>query len=276
MEDFSGRVAAITGGGSGIGRGMALAFAREGMKVAVLDVDLDAARWVASEIEELGAPALALACDVSDRADVRAAADAVFAHFGVVHVLCNNAGVTLFRKVADMTDHDWDWMLGVDLLGIVYGYQAFVPRMVAQKSGGHVVNTSSAAGVIPDVVGDHCAYAASKAAAVALAVNLRLELAEENIGVSALCPGLVRTGLLEAARARPARFGGPSIESQHVPGIDDPMRGAMDPEAVGRIVVEGIRHNRKFIFTHPGMEAAITRFYETMLDDARSVAPRAP
>jgi NAD(P)-dependent dehydrogenase (short-subunit alcohol dehydrogenase family) len=274
MDEFAGRVAAITGGGSGIGRGMALAFAGEGMKLAIMDVDLDAARRVAAEIEALGGEALALPCDVSDRANVRAAADRIFAHFGAVHVLCNNAGVTLFRKVVDMTDHDWDWMLGVDLLGIVYGYQAFLPRMVAQKSGGHVVNTSSAAGVVPDVVTDHTAYAASKAAAVALALNLRLELAEENIGVSALCPGLVRTALLEAGRTRPARFGGPTGESQHVPGADDPMRDAMSAEDVGRMVVEGIRRNQKYIFTDPRIEGAITPFYEAMLADARRVSPR--
>jgi NAD(P)-dependent dehydrogenase (short-subunit alcohol dehydrogenase family) len=249
---------------------MALAFAREGMKIAVLDVDLAAAARVVEELEVLGAPALALACDVSIRADVRAAADKVFAHFGAVHVLCNNAGVTMFRSVAEMSDDDWDWMLGVNFLGIIHGYQAFVPRMVAQKEGGHVINTSSAAGVVPDVVTNHSAYAASKAAAVALAVNLRLELADQGIGVSALCPGLVRTGILEAGRARPDRFGGPDGDSLVVPGMADPMRDALDPETVGRIVVAGIRHNRKFIFTHPGMGQAITPYYETMLADAET------
>lgn len=267
MEQLEGRVAAITGAGSGIGRGMALAFAREGMKVAVMDINLATAQAVAGEIAAIGGEALPLACDVSVRADLRAAADRIFAHFGKVHVLCNNAGVTLFKKVADMTDADWDWMLGVDLLGIVYGYQAFVRRMVAQGEGGHVVNTSSGAGVIPDVVQDHTAYAASKAAAVALAVNLRLELSSEGIGVSALCPGMVRTGILEAARARPARFGGPELDQQHIPGKTDPMRDAMDAEEVGRIVVDGIRQNRKFIFTHPSIGAGITRYYEAMLAD---------
>lgn len=273
MDQFTGKVAAITGGGSGIGRGMALAFAREGMNLALMDVDLASAQKVADEAIALGVNAIALPCDVSVRAEVRAAADRIFAHFGAVHVLCNNAGVTLFKKVVDMTDADWDWMLGVDFLGIVYGHQAFIPQMVAAGQGGHVVNTSSGAGVIPDVVRDHTAYAASKAAAVGLSVNLRLELADENIGVSVLCPGLVRTGLLDAAQKRPERFGGPSSDHVHVPGIADPMRDAMSAEEVGRMVVQGIRENRKFIFTHPQSGEAITRYYEAMLADARSVAP---
>ncbi|MBV9996965.1 MAG: SDR family NAD(P)-dependent oxidoreductase [Caulobacteraceae bacterium] len=267
MQALKGRVAAITGAGSGIGRGMAMAFAREGMKLAVMDIDLSAAEAVAQEARGAGAEAMALACDVSSRAEVRGAADRIFDRFGAVHVLCNNAGVTLFKKVAHMTDADWDWMLGVDFMGIVYGYQAFVPRMVAQGAGGHIVNTASGAGVIPDVVEDHTAYAASKAAAVALAVNLRLELARENIGVSALCPGMVRTRILEAGRARPAKFGGPSGEAEQVPGMADPMHDAMDPEEVGRIVVRGIRENRKYIFTHPQGRGRVTEYYQRMLED---------
>lgn len=267
MRELAGKVGVVTGGGSGIGRAIALSLAEEGAKVAVLDIDKAAAEDVAAEVAAFGVDALALACDVSVRSEVLATADQIFDNFGAVHVLVNNAGVTCFKPVTEMTDQDWDWMIGVDVMSVVHGYQAYLPRMLAQGVEGHVVNTASGIGVIPDMLPDHTAYAAAKGACVALSSSLRVELASTGIGVSVLCPAMVRTRILNSGRTRQDRFGGPHQTEEHVPGRPDPLRGALDPAAVGRAVIDGIHANRHFIFPQADFRDGIVRYYEQMLAD---------
>lgn len=267
MQELVGKVGVVTGGGSGIGRAIATSLAAEGTRLAVIDIDIDTAEETAASIRASGHEAIALRCDVSRRSEVRATADAVFEHFGAVHVLCNNAGVTCFKAVTDMTDDDWDWMINVDLMSIIYGYQAYLPRMLAQRQEGHVVNTSSGIGVVPDMLPRHTAYAAAKGGAVALSSSLRVELAEQGIGVSVLCPGMVRTQILNSGRVRQQRYGGPHVDTEQVPGRADPLDGALDPAEIGESVVEGIKANKHFIFPQAEIKADVISYYDRMVKD---------
>ncbi|MCZ6627607.1 MAG: SDR family NAD(P)-dependent oxidoreductase, partial [SAR324 cluster bacterium] len=145
MKDFQGKVAVVTGAASGIGRALALDFARRGMKLVGADIERGPLEAVRGEIETAGAECLTVITDVSDRQSVQALADAAYGRFGAVHVLCNNAGVTSGGALQDSTYQDWQWVLGVNLWGVIHGILAFVPRMIEQRTGGHIVNTGSMA-----------------------------------------------------------------------------------------------------------------------------------
>lgn len=253
VKTFAGRTAVVTGAGSGIGRALALRLAREGMHVAVVDIRQGPADAVAHEVRALGVKALAAACDVSDRAAVRALAARVAGELGNVHVLCNNAGVTSFTRIDELDDRDWDWLLAVDVHGVTNGVQAFVPAMMAHGEGGHVVNTSSMAGLIPSWAPQHVPYTLAKAGIVGMSVNMRPELAARGVGVSVLCPGGVVTNILDTPQYRPQRFGGPG-EGQ-VPRINVPPPSATrpttarSPEQVAEMVFRAIRDDELFVLT---------------------------
>jgi NAD(P)-dependent dehydrogenase (short-subunit alcohol dehydrogenase family) len=276
MQELYGRTAVVVGGGQGIGRGIALALGGEGMRVAVLDLEEEAAQQVASELRGTGVEAFAHDCDVTSEASLAAAAANVERLFGPVHVLSNNAGVSLPQgPLSEKTDADWQWAFSVNLFGIVKSVQAFLPGMRAHGEGGHIVNTSSMAGLvaIPDLeVG---VYTASKYACNGYCEILRAELAPHGIGVSVLCPGLVDTNLAAtSARNRPDRFGGPLPEPEAMP---EAMRAhAMAPEAVGPIVVRGIRANRSHILTHPAIAIPLVsaRFEAIRKDGEDELADR--
>jgi len=253
LPDLAGRTAVVTGGGHGIGRGIALALGREGMRVAVLDIESDAAEDVAAELRAQGAESFALDCDVTQSESLSRAASRIEARFGPVHVLSNNAGVSLPQgPLEEKTEADWQWAFSINLFGIVKSVQAFLPGMKAHGQGGQIVNTSSMAGLIaiPDLeVG---VYTASKYACNGYSEILRAELAPFGIGVSVLCPGLIDTELARtSARNRPEAYGGPLPEPDAMP---EGMRAAaMAPEEVGPIVVRGIRANRAHVLTHPDL-----------------------
>ena len=243
MEQLAGKVAVITGGASGIGYGMAVTFAEAGMRVVVADIEGDKAEKVAAEVG-----GVAVATDVSDLSSVQALADRAFAEFGAVHLLCNNAGVSLRDVPLDKaTAHDWEWVLGVNLDGVVNGVLAFLPRMREQQTG-HIVNTSSMAGVIPfPGLGP---YVATKYAVVALSEVLRIEAAEYGIGVSVLCPGNVRTGIIESERNRPH-----NLADSASPPLTEEIRRfwdatSIDPVDVGRMVRDAVVNNDAYVFTH--------------------------
>ena len=189
MDDFAGRVAVITGAASGIGRGLARHAARTGMRVVLADVEAPALDDAVAEAASLGAETLGVRTDVSREADVRALADAAYDRFGAVHLLCNNAGVFQAGVVWQRTAADWDWVLGVNLFGLLHGIRAFVPRMLEQGGDAHIVNTASMAGLIS--VAYSGPYVVSKFAAAALTECLAHDLRAQgsSIGVSCLVPG---------------------------------------------------------------------------------------
>lgn len=281
MQQLADKTAVVTGGGQGIGRGIALALAREGMRTAILDIELDAAERTAKEIESAGGRAIGLQVDVTSERSLADAAAAVAKAFGPVHVLSNNAGVSAPQgPIADKTDKDWQWVFSVNLFGIVKAVQAFLPGMrayargqarahtVGQGEGGHIVNTSSMAGLIAVPELQVGVYTASKYACTAYCEILRAELAPEGIGVSVLCPGLIDTQLAAtSARNRPADFGGPLGVPKAMP--EEMRKVAMQPEEVGPIVVRGIRANRLHILTHPEMSIPlVTARFDTIRKDA--------
>lgn len=276
MEILAGRTAVVTGGGQGIGRGIALALADAGMHVAVLDIEADAADRTAKEIEARGVRSLGRRVDVTNERSLADAAAAIASALGAVHVLSNNAGVSAPQgKIADKTDADWQWVFSVNLFGIVKAVQAFLPGMKAHRQGGHIVNTSSMAGLIAVPELEVGVYTASKYACTAYCEILRAELAPEGIGVSVLCPGLIDTNLsATSARNRPATFGGPLAVP---PPMPEAMRKvAMQPEEVGPIVVRGIRANRLHILTHPEMSIPMVeaRFAQIRKDAEGELADR--
>jgi NAD(P)-dependent dehydrogenase (short-subunit alcohol dehydrogenase family) len=260
LEKLTGRVAVVTGGASGIGLGIARAAVAEGMRVALLDIEeaaLEAAR------RSLGGNAIALRADVSDPATLAAAAEQVVARLGRIDVICNNAGVLTQGPLAESRIRDWEWLVGVNLLGVVHGIRVFVPHLRAHGEGGHVVNTASIAGLsaLPGLG----IYTATKHAVVALSEVLREELAPEGIGVSVLCPGGVRTRIHEAGRNRPAVLGGPDPGAARAAPTDAAVETGMDPLAVGARVLRAIRANELYILTHPEFRAAFAARAEAIL-----------
>ena len=245
MESFRDRVAVVTGGGSGIGLALAEGFAREGARVVVADVEESAATAVVEGIRARGGEALALRVDVSDLGQVQALADRAFAHFGAVHVLCNNAGVALHGDLQDMTHRDWEWVLGVNLWGVIHGLEAFLPRMIAQGQPGHVVNTASMAGLIASQgLG---VYNASKYAVEGISETLVKDLRPHGIGVSVLCPMGVSTRIRESARNRPSRL---RNEDERSAAEVELIGKYLDPDTVAAMVLAAVRANRLYVITH--------------------------
>jgi NAD(P)-dependent dehydrogenase (short-subunit alcohol dehydrogenase family) len=244
---LDGRVAVVTGGGSGIGEGLCRAFAERGMSVVVSDISLESAERVASDIG--GVP---VRTDVASSQSVAELADLCFERFGEVHVLCNNAGVAPVEPLPLLTADDWRWGLDVNLDGIVHGLLAFLPRMRAQAGPGHVVNTASIAGVT--ALPRHAAYCASKHGAVALTESVRREGAGYGVSASVLCPGVVKSGILHSGRNRPSGDRGArhglahravhNLVSRYI------MSRALDPVDVGRFVADGVERGDLYLFSH--------------------------
>ncbi|TCS15324.1 SDR family NAD(P)-dependent oxidoreductase [Caulobacter sp. BK020] len=270
MHDFKGKCAVITGAGSGIGAALARRAAAEGMNLVLADIAEDDVRAVAASLG--GVDALALRCDVSDAGSVEALAEAAYDRFGAVDLLCNNAGVVpggRHRKVWEYTVADWDWSLGVNLYGVVHGIRAFVPRMIAVGRPAHIMNTASVAGVVSGS-GSAC-YGAAKHAVVRATEALYAGLKEVGapIGVTMLCPGLVRTGIYDAEKRRPARFasaeGAPSESAELEQMREDLYRNATTPEEAADIAFQGVIDNRFYVFTTTSFDSAIEKRAQDIL-----------
>tara|TARA_B110000014_G_C20109636_1_gene584290 strand:- start:1324 stop:2193 length:870 start_codon:yes stop_codon:yes gene_type:complete len=267
MRDVTGKVAFITGGASGMGLAMARSFAAAGMKVAIADVEQDALDRVKAEFDASNAEVITLQVDVTDRAAMEAAADATEAAFDKVHVLVNNAGVAVGGSLDQMSYEDWDWVMGVNLDGVVNGLQAFVQRIKAHGEGGHVVNTASLAGhfAIPGLG----VYTATKYAVVGISETLRADLKQHDIGVSVLCPGVVNTNIFDSGRNRPSHLQGETDTAKMVLSEDvaepereqrmaEMMARALDPAVVGDMVLHSIQEDEFYIFSHPEVEPMVS------------------
>lgn len=250
MQNFTGKVAVLTGAASGIGLGIARALAQAGARVALLDLHRQACEEAATEV--LG-ETLPLAVDVSDREQVYDAAEKIQAAFGRIDIAINNAGVAYnARPLHETPDAMIDWSVGVNIMGVLNGIKAFVPRIIATGDGGHVVNTSSIGGfqVRKSALWHQSLYAATKYAVTALSEGLRLDLEDLGIGVSVLAPSSVATNIGVSDRNRPDRFGGATTGAQAEAVHEMLNEIGMAPDKVGHRVLQGIRDNEAYIFTH--------------------------
>ena len=256
MKEFKGKVAVITGGASGIGRAIAERCVAEGMKVVLADIDEVELAKTVGELSSVNGAVLGIKTDVSKRRDVEALADRAFDAFGQVHLLFNNAGVGAGGSPWEATWNDWEWVIGVNLWGVIHGVKVFVPRMLAQNTECHVVNTSSAAGLV--VGGASAPYAATKHAVVALSESMYLALQRRSslVKVSVLCPGLVRTNIGEAERNRPAELANEPVEltpemRAGLAAFKAVLDVSMPPLQVADAVFKAIQHEEFYILPDP-------------------------
>jgi len=261
MQDLRTKVAVVTGAASGIGRALAGAFAAEGMRLVLADVEASALERAAVALRDAGAEVRAVVTDVAVAAEVERLADQAWAAYGAVDVVCNNAGIAVSGLSWEQSVADWEWILGVNLWGVIHGIRSFVPRMLAQGTDGHVVNTASVAGLTSNPF--MSAYNVTKHGVVTLSETLEKELRMTNskLHVSVLCPGFVRTGIADSDRNRPAALRAAEPAARRAPELEGIVRKAietgLDPVEVARQVVDAIRGERFYVVTHQELVPAI-------------------
>ncbi len=263
MRDVEGKVAFITGGASGVGFGMARAFLRAGMKVVIADIRQDHLDRAMAALA--GQKVHPIRLDITDRQAFAAAADESERVFGNVHLVCNNAGVNFFAPMDECTYQDWDWILGVNLGGVVNGIQTFVPRLKKHGEGGHICNTASMAALISGPGAG--LYTCAKFGVRGLTECLRWSLAPHGIEVSMVCPGLVKSAIHESDKIRPkslAKEVGPVPEG-FMAMLAKIHEDGMEPDEIGEKILAGIRRNDLYIFTHPEFKEEIQEIFEEIL-----------
>ncbi len=282
MQQLRDKVAVVTGAASGIGRGLAECFAEAGMKLVLADVEEAGLEKTAEALGSGGAELLSLRVDVSQPAQVEALAQQAIERFGAVHLLCNNAGVaTGGVPTWESTLEDWQWVIGVNLMGVIHGIRSFLPRMIEHGEEAHVVNTASIAGLVTG--GGNAIYSVTKHAVVALSESLHNELAahQSKVKMSVLCPGWVNTAIFEAARNRPPELAnaaerplGAEAQLAHKFMLEQAAKG-LDPRQVGEIVLDAVRAERFYILTHPDWKNMIQNRMDNILGD-RDPTPLPP
>lgn len=262
FQDFAGKTAVVTGGASGIGRGLAERFLAEGMNVVIADIEEGPLRRTANDIGAIG-----IRTDVSDLESVQALAEAARARFGTVHIICNNAGIGAFARIADLTMADWQWMIGVNMWGVIHGLQAFLPILRGNPDGGWVLNTASMGGVSTfPTLG---AYATTKFGVTALTETLAMELEQENskVGATVLLPGPVRSNLGKSTRNRPADLADGKLadnDLEALPQYRDTLPWK-DPSDVAEIVMQAIRGGALYAVTHPAQAERVEKRMQALL-----------
>jgi len=258
MDAFKDRVAVITGGAGGIGSAMARAFAARGAHLVLADLDEAALASATAALQATGAQVLGVPTDVTKLESVQALADAAVRRFGAVHLVCNNAGVALFGPMSRATHRDWQYTMNVNFWGVVHGVETFVPILLQQGAGGHLVNTASMAGLVGmQWLGIYCA---SKFAVVGLSESLCRELKPAGIGVSVLCPMIVDTGINEnSIRMRPPELRDEGTAEAIVPSAGEIKGGVIPPDEVARRVVRGVERQDLYILTHPEQREFLRR-----------------
>lgn len=279
MRHLEGKVAFVTGAGSGIGLGIAEALAAAGVKVMLCDIEQAALDAAVARLQATNADVGGVRADVSLKAELQAAAAETIARFGKVHILVNNAGVGGGSDYGEWTDASWDWTIGVNLMSVVWGVEIFGPLIEAHGEGGQIVSTASIAGLVA-AVGP--SYNVTKYGVVALSEALRVRLADRGIGVSVLCPGFIRTQIMDSTRNLPARFG--AIEQQNEgPGAAEFVQVAreaiangIDPRYVGELVREGIEQDWAYIFTDTEFEPVVDQRFANIKAGFDLIRDRVP
>jgi NAD(P)-dependent dehydrogenase (short-subunit alcohol dehydrogenase family) len=265
MEHVEGKVAFITGGASGVGLGLAKVFVRAGMKVAIADIRQNHLDKAMTRFARERQSVHAIRLDVTDREEMARAADETERVFGKVHIVCNNAGINLFAPMDECTYEDWDWVLGVNLGGVVNGVRTFVPRIKRHGEGGHIVNTASMAAFIASPAAG--IYTTSKFAVRGLSEALHWSLAPYRIGVSVLCPGLVKSAIYESDQIRPPDLSKETarVDQEFMARLPGIHQVGMEPEEVGEKVLAGIRRNDLYIFSHPEFKEELRAIFDEIL-----------
>lgn len=284
MREFAGKTAVVTGGASGIGLAMAERFASEGMNVVLADIQEDALQAQVQRLQQEERSVMGVVVDTMQRETLEQLRDRTIAEFGNVHILCNNAGVFSFQdamslgpeaiNIWDVEDRVWEWVIGVNFWGVLYGVQTFLSHMIGHGEEGHVVNTSSVAGITPG----GSAYSVSKHGVLTLTEGLHqnLERIGSKIGASVLCPGAVQTQIMYADRNRPDEFGGAGERSEgETAAFNAFLASGIDPANVADQVVQAITEERCYVLPHPDWDDIVRQRVENML--ARTVpAARIP
>lgn len=270
MKELAKKTAVVTGAASGLGWSLAERLAREGMNLVLADIEREALASAEAKLAAEGCAVLAVETDVSQWDQVKSLAERSVERFGNVHLLCNNAGVVTGGPIWELTLHDWEWVLGVNLWSVVYGINAFLPHMRSHGEPAHVVNTASLAGLL--AVGSLGPYTASKFAVVAISETLHHELVADGsaVKVSVLCPGFVKTGLDKAERNRPATLGNTAGDRQQKEGFwqffTALVEGGRDVTHVVDEVVQAVRAERFWILPHPELDQAIQKRMQSILE----------
>ena len=263
MHNLKGKVAFITGGASGIGLAMAKAFGHEGMHVMLADIEATPLAAAVDELRALQVRAEGVLCDVASRASLQSAALETIAKFGKIHLVCNNAGVGGGGNVGSVPKGDWDWVVAVNIMGVVNGVEVFTPLIESHGEGGHFVNTASMAGMVSPPGMEP--YTASKFAVVAMSEGWAGQLAPRGIGVSILCPGFVKTKIHQSRRNRPAEVGPDTSPAQFDNALHDAVETGIPVGPVAARVVEAVKADELYIFTHPEFKAIVAARFDAIL-----------
>jgi NAD(P)-dependent dehydrogenase (short-subunit alcohol dehydrogenase family) len=275
MQQLTGKVAVITGAASGFGRSLAILCAQEKMRLSLADIDEAGLTETAALVTSLGAEAIQEKCDVSKPEAIEQLAEKTYQRFGAAHLLFNNAGVASLGPIWTSTPQDWQWVLGVNLMGVVHGIRSFVPRMLKQDDECHIVNTSSVSGFLS--VPGSSSYCVSKHGVVTISECLHHELKpiKAKIGVSVLCPAFVDTGIGDSGRNRPTELADANPQSQH---FDNRMKkairsGRLSSDDIAKLTIQAVKEGRFYILTHPGIKPSIEARMRDILDEREPTNP---